>query len=174
MNIRIEEITEEGITLKFSKDRNWLAELFSRERDVDFSFASPIIISLSFKRTGLKILIHEKIETSLQMKCTRCAEDFVYPLNETVMYALTPSDIMTKQHSETELTSKDLELSFYNGEEIDIDQIVKEQIFLSVPSYPRCSKTCKGLCAGCGVNLNVDSCQCSRRIGNSPFSVMEK
>jgi uncharacterized protein len=172
--MKIREITEQGIDLELTREKNWLDELFREEKDVGFSFASPTVISLSFSRTGRKVFIHGKIDTSLQLKCTRCGEEFVYPLSETITYTLTPSGERTKHHSETELTSEDLEFSFYNGEEIDINQIIKEQIFLSLPPYPPCSNSCKGLCPGCGVNLNVDSCQCARRIGNSPSSVTAK
>jgi len=174
MKLRIEEIIEQGITLEFNRDKDWLDELFRKERDVDFYFASPMVISLSFNRSGRKIFVNGKIDTSLHLNCTRCAEDFVYPLSEMITYTLIPSDKMSKHHTETELTNEDLELSFYDGEEVDVNQIVKELIFLSIPSYPRCSKSCRGLCAGCGVNLNLDSCQCNRQIGNASFSVIGK
>jgi uncharacterized protein len=163
MKIKIEEIPEKGIQVEFTKDKEWCDELFRKERDVDFAFASPTSISLKINRSEKNIFIHGKINTSLQVKCIRCTEDFVYPVSEAITYTLTPSGETTKSHTESELTSEDLELSFYNGEEIDLYQILKEQIFLSIPSYPRCSNSCKGLCPGCGANLNVDSCRCSQR-----------
>jgi len=171
MKIRIEEITEKGLQLEFNKDKDWLDELFRGERDGNFSFASPISISLKISRSGRNVFIHGVIDTSLRLKCIRCTEDFVYPMREAITYTLIPS-LETRRHSESELTSEDLELSFYDREEVDLCQILKEQIFLSIPSYPLCCISCKGLCPVCGVNLNLDSCLCSQGMINCTLSVI--
>jgi uncharacterized protein len=172
MKIRIEEITEKGIQLGFNKEKEWLDELFRGGRDIDFTFASPISISLMINRSGRNVFVQGKIDTSLNLKCIRCAEEFVYHLSEAITCTLAPLIETSRPHSESELTSQDLELSFYQGEEIDLYQILKEHLFLSLPSYPLCSNSCKGLCPVCGVNLNVDSCRCSQRVGNFPLSVI--
>jgi len=30
-----------------------------------------------------------------------------------------------------------------------------------LPMKPLCKQDCKGLCSQCGVNLNIETCQCS-------------
>ena len=172
MKIKREEITEQGIQVEFTKDKSWLSELFREEKEVHFSFAAPTTVSLKISRSGKNVFIHGTLDTSLLLACTKCAEDFVYPLREAITYTLTPWVGTMKRHAETELTSEDLEFSFYDGEDIDLGQIVKEQIFLSVPAYPRCTHSCKGLCPVCGMNLNVDTCRCSQRKEHSTFSAI--
>ena len=44
--------------------------------------------------------------------------------------------------------------------DIDPGVAVREELILAVPDYVLCNDECKGLCAGCGVDLNVDSCTC--------------
>ncbi len=45
--------------------------------------------------------------------------------------------------------------------ELDLAGPLREQFLLSVPEYPVCREDCRGLCPGCGANLNVEACRCS-------------
>jgi uncharacterized protein len=63
---------------------------------------------------------------------------------------------------EREVHDDDLSTAFYENDEIDLDQLMKEQFQLSLPMKPLCSDDCKGLCPVCGKNLNRDTCTCSR------------
>jgi uncharacterized protein len=51
-------------------------------------------------------------------------------------------------------------LSVFDGEAIDVDEIVREQILLSVPDRALCDENCRGICLMCGTNLNAGSCEC--------------
>ena len=46
---------------------------------------------------------------------------------------------------------------------VDITDDIREEILLSIPERFKCSEDCKGLCPGCGANLNDEPCRCSRR-----------
>ena len=48
------------------------------------------------------------------------------------------------------------------GDVIDLDEILREQIILALPMYPRCSPECRGLCPVCGIDLNQETCDCQR------------
>ncbi|MBM4294554.1 MAG: DUF177 domain-containing protein, partial [Deltaproteobacteria bacterium] len=61
---------------------------------------------------------------------------------------------------EEELTAADLDVDFISGENIDLQGIVREQIILSMPLKPLCHEDCRGLCPGCGANLNREACTC--------------
>jgi len=45
---------------------------------------------------------------------------------------------------------------------IDISEFVRQEIILHFPTIPVCSKSCKGLCPSCGVDLNDTSCDCGK------------
>ena len=51
-------------------------------------------------------------------------------------------------------------LQFYHGEEIDISETIRESLQLVLPMKPVCSPDCKGLCAHCGCDLNIEQCSC--------------
>ena len=46
----------------------------------------------------------------------------------------------------------------------NLDPLVTEDIFLSLPTKILCSEDCKGLCPKCGVNLNLGKCSCKKEI----------
>jgi uncharacterized protein len=48
----------------------------------------------------------------------------------------------------------------FDGEAIDVDEIVKEQILLAVPTRMLCRDECKGICPQCGIDKNTGDCQC--------------
>ena len=48
--------------------------------------------------------------------------------------------------------------------ELDIDELVNEEVSLSLPNKILCKEDCKGLCSQCGADLNVKKCDCKREI----------
>jgi uncharacterized protein len=59
-----------------------------------------------------------------------------------------------------ELTDAEMSVSVFDGEALDIDEIVKEQILLAVPSHMLCRDDCKGICPECGSDRNTGECSC--------------
>jgi uncharacterized protein len=43
---------------------------------------------------------------------------------------------------------------------LDLGAAVREELALLVPSFPLCRESCAGLCARCGMDLNVGACRC--------------
>ena len=56
----------------------------------------------------------------------------------------------------------DLETSYYSEDQIDLNELMREQFYLALPMKPLCRDECKGLCAVCGKNLNRETCDCKR------------
>jgi len=51
----------------------------------------------------------------------------------------------------------------YEGDAVDLDELVREQILLALPSRRLCREECKGLCPTCGADLNAGRCACEQR-----------
>ena len=48
------------------------------------------------------------------------------------------------------------------GNYLDIDKDVREEMLLNFPMKVLCSEDCKGICSGCGANLNNQKCSCAK------------
>jgi uncharacterized protein len=54
------------------------------------------------------------------------------------------------------------DVNVYSGDSFDPDEDLRELLLLETPTVFLCSETCKGLCPGCGTNLNTETCSCQK------------
>lgn len=172
MRIRVDEIPDSGRFLHFHWNEDRLNEFLVPDDPVQMELARPINVRLEIQKRPDHIHIQGTIEGALRLSCHRCLTDFVWPLNEEVDTLLLTEQ--TGEEEEVELEAEDLEYDFFDGEVIEIDQLVAEQIFLALPYKVLCSEMCRGLCPQCGTNLNEASCNCANETKNSPFATLEK
>ncbi|MDU4959958.1 MAG: DUF177 domain-containing protein [Sporomusaceae bacterium] len=66
------------------------------------------------------------------------------------------------------------DVSWYQGDCINITEPVREALILAEPFKPICRQTCRGLCPVCGKNLNIESCACTTETINPKFAVLQK
>ena len=124
-------------------------------------------VALRIFRVKKLVLIEGNINIDVTLKCSRCCSDFVLPLkNLTFSDEFNPVQEMSED-DEHELTHEELDLSYYDNDEIDVHELIKEQVLLSVPMKPVCSENCKGICVTCGKDLNAGLCEC-KEDGHDP------
>ena len=46
---------------------------------------------------------------------------------------------------------------------LDLEELVRADVLLELPTKVLCSEDCRGLCAQCGKNLNEGSCTCEKK-----------
>lgn len=157
LKINVITIPEEGLDLAFSEDGKWFAECFHSEKPLDISLRR-IDVFCRVTKTSDTIFIRGNLTVFLAIGCSRCLENIDYTGGSDFAYTLIPRKPETKE--DLELQAEDLEISYYQGDFIDLAPIVCEQVILQIPIKPLCSETCKGLCPHCGSNLNIASCNC--------------
>ncbi len=109
---------------------------------------------------GLEMRVKGNLQARLTLDCDRCLETVTLPIdNEFDLYFL-PEDAQAQHSGETELLERDLDVSTYQNDRIDLNELVLEQLELSLPTRVLCTADCKGLCPQCGTNWNVESCTC--------------
>lgn len=47
---------------------------------------------------------------------------------------------------------------------LDLDELMGDVFLLNLDTKNLCSEDCKGLCPGCGANLNEESCRCRKEV----------
>ena len=67
----------------------------------------------------------------------------------------------------------DLDLGFYDGAGIEVNDIFWEQVVLAIPAKVLCREECRGLCPRCGADRNREPCDCPEESGRKSFDVLK-
>jgi len=122
--------------------------------------AHPPTISGEIRRDGRRAHVQGRVLAGVQVECDRCLAWIELPVDSTFkLEYVTQEDYLAQQADE--LTEDDLDLTVFDGEVIDIDELVTEEILLAVPDHLLCKEDCKGICPGCGVDRNSVDCDCA-------------
>jgi uncharacterized protein len=109
---------------------------------------------------GTRARMRGVVTADLLLNCTRCLEPVPFAIDTTFESVFVePGDL--PQEAETELGDEQLDESPVENGVIDLADVVREQILLSVPTQVLCQEDCKGLCETCGTNRNQGHCDCS-------------
>ena len=103
-----------------------------------------------------------EISTVLVVECSRCLQ----PIEKSLNFTFDVNYVAPEHYSqakEVELHEDDLEVALFDGQNIDIKELVREQILLNLPTQEFCSEDCKGLCPKCGANRNLIDCNCEEK-----------
>ncbi len=167
MKIFFDEIT--GKIDRFSiTDSHWFAS--TEEYSVINATAEISVSQKDYQTVTLKGVI----DCTLRSLCDRCGESFEENLQSEFVYLITVRPEATVAGAEQECSDEDVFTLYLVEPIIEVDQILTEQALLAVPLKRVCSEDCKGICPGCGMVLNRESCRCSNDINDSPFAVLKK
>lgn len=159
MNISLVRMPSDG--LKFE---HRYAEGELDTGDHEFELVEPPAVTGRIDPTGREMRVRGEIRTTFTALCGRCLNDV--PFNLVIPFDLlyAAEDPGAGRSGETEVSDRDLDISIYQHDQIDLDELVLEQIELSLPSRVLCSENCRGLCPECGADLNVEQCGCKKPI----------
>jgi len=126
-----------------------------------FRVAAPVSLAFDIFKDKQQFRLVGRVQTTLELPCSRCLEPFTLPVDQTFDLRYQPHAHNTGE-GEREIEEDDLTTAFYEDDEIDLGQLMREQFYLALPMKPLCAADCKGLCPVCGTNLNRGSCDCKR------------
>ena len=119
----------------------------------------PTAVTGKVRVAGNEVFVDGHIETRAQVECDRCLQQVESPVSaDFELEYITGSEYESSDVAE--LTEAEMSVSVFDGETIDVDEIVKEQIVLAVPTRMLCREDCKGICPECGIDRNTGECTC--------------
>jgi uncharacterized protein len=130
---------------------------------------APLEVRIRIDKAGSKYVLEGSFSGGFQLRCDRCLVPFHRDLDSEFRVFLTLKDPAATE-AELEVLDEDLEVDFLQGMEVDVDDIIQEQIYLSLPMKLLCTESCQGLCSQCGLNLNQERCSCPPEQGHPGFS----
>ncbi len=162
MKLHVEDISAQVKTLDFAEPHDEVNRLLEQGPIHEYRVKRPFAVHLAYYRSGMELFFSGSLSAEVIATCARCAEDFSVATRRDFRFVLTPKSM--GDLGGKDLNAEDLEFSLYEGEEVDVSPLVREQLLLALPTRPLCQEGCRGLCSQCGVNLNLTSCSCSKRM----------
>ncbi|HWM89060.1 MAG TPA: DUF177 domain-containing protein [Kofleriaceae bacterium] len=142
------------------------------ERPEDDPHAGEGVAEVDLYVEGENVFARGQLTGSVDVACSRCIGPVHMAIDEPLLVTFMPASRVPDAQSapdagevapaeiESEADADDLDVYPYNGEEIDLEPLLREQVILAVPFAPLCSENCLGLCPVCGIDRNTGTCTC--------------
>jgi DUF177 domain-containing protein len=132
----------------------------------------PVEMECQFYKINHEVVVQGSLRAALRLTCSRCAEEFEQPLSVPLDAVYLPMDELSSTRAKA-LEEGEADVYPYTDQVIEIAEMVRDKLLLSIPLQPHCVVGCKGLCPTCGVNRNIVSCQCGEEKLGSPFEPLK-
>jgi uncharacterized protein len=140
----------------------------------DLELLSPLVGSIALMRTSQGILVTGKLRTALRMTCRRCLEpadvDVELDLEEefypVARIANAPVDDVPDEEYDEALLIDEHHI-------LDLREVIRQGLWLAVPSQVLCRPDCAGLCPACGGNRNLGECHCDAAVLDPRWAVLQ-
>jgi uncharacterized protein len=172
LKITVSKIPEGGMILRFERNGEWFRENLPAATPCDFA-PERINVACNARRIKENVFIEGTVATAVEMPCCRCLEMARLPLQSSFKYTFAPSPAHAAE-GEMELNAEDLDFAYYEGDIIDLDAVIFEQVLLQIPIKPLCAERCRGLCPHCGINLNTTSCNCQGNVFDERLAILKQ
>ncbi len=129
--------------------------------DDAYRVVSPVRLAFQILKDKNRFRLVGQLTAELELPCSRCLEPFRLPVDGRFDLRYLPASDVQTEAVEAEVQEDDLETSYYRDDQIDLNELIREQFYLALPMKPLCREDCRGLCPQCGTNLNAGACACA-------------
>jgi len=111
------------------------------------------------KQVVADIRLKGRYSGRFEVPCARCIEPVEVPLSAEFDLIFRPvgADAGAPERS---ISASETEIGYYQKDSLVLEDVLREQVLLSLPVRTLCKPDCKGLCPHCGVNRNTQPCSC--------------
>ena len=168
VRLRLRDIEETTKEVVYDESTSELNPLLEHGPVHDFAFVRPAAVELRYYRSGREIFLEGAMRTTVIGQCARCLESFELAHAPRFGFVLVPHD----GHWAEDDLAGEADVTWYEGEEIDVSPMLRERLLLALPTLPLCREDCRGLCARCGADLNAGPCGCDSAVEDPRFAVL--
>ena len=148
-----------------------LKELTGARRIYDVNVQSPVLDEnlvvvaplrglVRLVRINTGILVTGALSTTVELVCSRCLVEFQRPVQFEIEEEFRPViDITTGLKLEME-PDQDPATVIDEHHILDLTEVVRQDLWLNLPTSAMCRPDCKRLCPRCGQNRNLAECGC--------------
>ncbi|MCX6826767.1 MAG: DUF177 domain-containing protein [candidate division Zixibacteria bacterium] len=135
-------------------------EADSHEYEIDgISFREPMALKVSIQKIKDDYYCHGSVMVPVEKECSRCLNIFDSELSGDFSFIIRTAD------AQPAVSDNEGEIFYvkFNEPIVELDEIIRQALILSLPLKPLCDQDCKGLCPSCGINLNEETCDCRHK-----------
>lgn len=121
----------------------------------------------------MEIRVQGRLQVGIQTACERCLETARFPIDCGFDLFYSPEEA-SPEAGEVALKAGEIEMAFYEGDGVDLKDVLREQVLLALPMQRLCRADCNGLCPVCGVNRNEQTCSCVVNVADERWSALRK
>lgn len=137
----------------------------------ELRLVEPVEVKGQFRRKNGEVELSGELHTKCLAPCARCLKEVEIPID--VDFAERFVAAVSWRHEEQhELSKDDLNLGLVE-EAIELDDVVKEEVLLALPTQVLCDQDCKGICPSCGSDRNAGDCNCKSEQGDSRWEKLK-
>lgn len=109
-----------------------------------------------------EIRVRGRFQVTLESDCDRCLEPAPVAMEQSFSLLYRPEEFAPGSE-EVEIAGEESEVGFYQGDGVDLKDILRELILLGLPMHALCREDCAGICPQCGTNRNHNPCDCASK-----------
>jgi len=107
----------------------------------EMGLRAPVEVAARVEVAGSTLLVKTKLKVIFFSACARCLKPIEQIRHKEFIFDY-PFDKQT--------------------ETIDLGEDIRQEIILDVPPKVLCKDDCRGICPGCGADLNEEKCRCKK------------
>ena len=118
-----------------------------------------------------EIRVAGHVSVEIAADCDRCLEPARFPVDTD--FALHYRPVADGYGDEKQIDTGEAEMGFYEGDGVELNDVLREFILLTLPMQRVCRETCKGICPICGQNRNQKECQCHAETSDDRWAALK-
>jgi DUF177 domain-containing protein len=141
-----------------------------------------------------EIRVTGQVKVRLQADCDRCLEPANFPVDSSfeLYYRPVAEDVNASNAArrgrrpeaaiparavrveEKAIDAGEAEMGFYEGDGLELNDVLREFVLLALPMQRLCEENCKGICPVCGQNRNQNECRCQTTASDDRWAALKE
>ncbi len=127
--------------------------------DADLACSEPIRGRLTLTNAGHDLLVRGDLRSTVRVECSRCLKEALVRVHAHIEEEFPLPEVDARGVPHWHLEGEPVE-TILSGYALDVGEMARQHFWVNLPTAPVCDEECKGLCPGCGKDLNEGPCNC--------------
>lgn len=119
-----------------------------------------------------EIRIAGELRVEVEGTCDRCLDRAKYAIDNRFDLIYMPAE-ETAKNGEDEIGEAGADIGYYEGDGLELNDVLREVVLLALPMQLVCSENCRGICPLCGQNRNQQDCGCAPATADDRWSKLK-